>query len=127
MGDRRFALRAEHVAELALPGRLQEFPHTTPMLSGVLLRRGKIVPVCDVAPVLVGPKAPARKFYLMAHTQERRDEWTAIPVAGECELVSGEAGRAAFDAPEYVTGVLTHGEEQIPVVDLEKLVAREVH
>lgn len=127
LGERRFALRAEQVAELALPGRLQEFPHTTPTLSGVLLRRGRIVPVRDIAPLLVGPKAPARRFYLMAHTEHNRGEWTAIPVTGECELTSCEAERPAKGAPDYVTAVLVRGGEQVPVIDFEVLVSREVH
>ena len=127
LGDRRFALRAEQVAELALPGRLQEFPHTTPMLSGVIVRRGRIVPVCDIAPLLVGPKPPARRFYLMAHPEKNKNEWTAIPVTGECELVAGNAESPEKNAPDYVTGVLARGDERIAVVDLEKLIGREVH
>jgi chemotaxis signal transduction protein len=127
LGDRRFALRADEVAELARPGKLQEFPHTTPMLSGVLLRRGRIVPVCDIAPLLVGPNAPARRFYLMAHPEKNKEEWTAIPVTGECELVAGNAERPEKTAPSYVTGTLTRGTEQIAVIDLEKLTSREVH
>jgi chemotaxis signal transduction protein len=127
IGERRFALRAEHVAELALPGRLQQFPQTTPLLCGVLLRRGRIVPVRDVAPLLIGPNAPARRFYLMAHTEADPTEWTAIPVTGECELASCAVEHPSHGAPAYVTGVLTRGEELVPVLDLQKLIAQEVH
>jgi chemotaxis signal transduction protein len=67
LGEKRFALRAETVTELARPDSVQTFPHRTPLLTGVLVRRGKIVPVCDVAQVLVGPAAPPRKFYLIAN------------------------------------------------------------
>jgi chemotaxis signal transduction protein len=127
LAERRFALPAEQVAELALPGRLQTFPHTTPELSGVLLRRGRIVPVCDIAPRLIGPKAPAGRFYLMAHVEPRRDEWTAIPVTGECELAACEMARPTTGSPAYVVGTLTRGEEQVPVIDLHKLLSQEVH
>lgn len=127
LAERRFALPAEQVAELALPGRLQTFPHTTAELSGVLLRRGRIVPVCDIAPRLIGPKAPAGRFYLMAQVESRRDEWTAIPVTGECELVACEVAQRATGAPAYVVGTLTRGEEQVPVIDLQKLLSQEVH
>lgn len=126
LADRRFALPAEQVAELALPGRLQTFPHTTPELSGVLLRRGRIVPVCDIAPRLIGPKAPAGRFYLMAHMESRGDEWTAIPVTGECELAACEVVQPVPGSPAYIVGMLTRGEEQVPVIDLHNLLSQEV-
>ena len=62
MGEKRFALPADVVTELAQPDTLQTFPHTTPLLAGVLVRRGCVVPVFDIAQILVGPNAPARKF-----------------------------------------------------------------
>lgn len=126
LGERRFALPAEMVAELARPDHLQTFPHRTPLLAGVLLRRGRIVPVCDVAQVLLGPDAPPRKFYLIAHHQvERKQEWTAIPVTGQCELVTLALAPAEGTHPSYVTGVLEAGDETITVVDLEKLLSLE--
>ena len=127
LAERRFAVPAEQVAELALPGRLQTFPHSTAGLSGVLLRRGRIVPVCDIAPRLIGPKAPAGRFYLMAHVESRRDEWTAIPVTGECELAACEVAQPTAGSPAYVVGTLTRGEERIAVIDLQKLLSEEVH
>lgn len=127
LGGKRFALSAEKVTELAQPDRLQTFPHRTPLLAGVLARRGRIVPVCDVAHVLVGPDAPARKFYLIANRQfETRQEWTAIPVSGECELASGEPQPAEAGQPSYVTGVLALSTGNIEIVDLEKLIAQGV-
>jgi len=89
LGKKRFALPAETVTELARPDSVQSFPHCTPLLTGVLVRRGRIVPVCDVAQVLVGPATPPRKFYLIANCKrESRLELTAVPVTGECELMS---------------------------------------
>lgn len=127
MGGKRFALPAELVEELARPDHLQTFPHCTPLLTGVLVRRGKIVPVCDVAQILVGPEAPPRKFYLIANREATsRQEWTAIPVTGECELASLEPARPLAGQPAYVSGVLATGEERVAVVDLEKLMAAEV-
>ena len=41
--------------------RQSENAHTTPLLTGVLVGRGHIVPVCDVAQVLIGPE-PARSL-----------------------------------------------------------------
>ena len=127
LGDRRFALPAEQVAELALPGNLQEFPHTTPLLTGVLVRRGRIVPVCDIAPLLVGKNAPARRFYLMTYTSANAGDWTAVPVTGECELAACDDVRVSAGSPDYITAFISRGDEQISVIDLQKLVAREVH
>src|SRR5438045_9447396 len=91
LGARRFAFPSEDVTELAKPDRLQIVPHRTAMLAGVLVRRGRIIPVLDVAQVLVGPDAPPRKFYLIVNRQfGLRQERTAIPVTGECELASAE-------------------------------------
>jgi chemotaxis signal transduction protein len=127
MGAKRFALPAEFVEELARPDRLQTFPHHTPLLAGVLVRRGKIVPVCDVAQLLVGPDAPPRKFYLIANREAvSRQEWTAIPVTGECTLANLEPRRPDAGQPPYVSGMLEAGEERVAIVDLEKLIVPEV-
>ncbi len=126
MGAKRFALPAEFVEELARPDHLQTFPHCTPLLTGVLVRRGKIVPVCDVAQLLVGPDAPPRKFYLIANREAvSRQEWTAIPVTGECALASLEPARPDAGQPPYVSEMLEAGDERIAVVDLEKLIPPE--
>jgi chemotaxis signal transduction protein len=126
LGEKRFALPAAQVSELSRPDELQTFPHTTKLLSGVLLRRGKIVPVLDVAEVVIGPKAPARKFYLIANRQFGKDiEWTAIPVTGECELQSATMVPPAGKLPPYVVGLLSLGDEIVEVIDLDRLTATE--
>ncbi len=128
LGERRFALPAETVAELARPDELQSFPHNSRLLTGVLVRRGKIVPVCDVAPVLVGANAPQRKFYLIATRKfGKAAELTALPVSGECELTNMEMiPPTAAPLPEYVQGLLSLQNEVIEVLDLEKLIGSEV-
>jgi chemotaxis signal transduction protein len=114
------------VTELARPDSVQTFPHRTPLLTGVLVRRGKIVPVCDVAPVLVGPAAPPRKFYLIANCNlESRQELTAVPVTGECELASAERMPLTGNEPSYISGLLTMGDETVAIVALEKLICME--
>jgi chemotaxis signal transduction protein len=127
LGSKRFALPAGQVSELARPDELQPFPHTTPLITGVLVRRGKIVPVCDVAQVLIGPSAPSRRFYLIASRRiQGVNEWTAIPVTGECILTHATAIAPAGDEPSYVTGTLACGAELIQILDLEKLTSWEV-
>lgn len=126
LGKKRFALPADKVTELAIPDYVQTFPHNTPLLTGVLVRRGRIVPVCDVAQKLIGADAPPRKFYLIANRHfETRTEWTAIPVTGECELTSAAPQHPESKLPEYVMGVLSLKNEIVEVLNLEKLIAQE--
>jgi chemotaxis signal transduction protein len=123
LGNKRFALPAEVVTELAQPDHVQTFPHTTPLLSGVLVRRGRIVPVCDIAAKLIGPNAPARRFYLIAtRLFGRVPEWTAVPVSGECELTKAELLPSTGKVPSYVIGLLSLPDEIVEVLDLQKLV-----
>ena len=126
LGKKRFALPAAEVSELSRPDELQTFPHTTNLLSGVLMRRGKIVPVLDVAQIVIGPNAPQRRFYLIANRRFERDlEWTAIPVTGECELTSAEVIAPTGKLPNYVTGLLSLEDEIVEVIDLNRLAATE--
>ena len=60
LGERRFALTAEQIAELVAPRRVFRFAHRTPELDGVILRRGRVVPVCDVG-FIWWPRAAAAK------------------------------------------------------------------
>ena len=122
LGKRRFALPAGVVTELARPDRLQPFPHTSALLTGVLVRRGRIVPVLDVAQVLAGPTPPPRKFYLIANRKFGAVvEWTAIPVTGECVLTTAELLPPTETLPAHVTGLLSLEGEIVEVIDLEKL------
>src|SRR5258708_14844461 len=65
-GDRRFAVTANQIAELVAPSRIFRFPHHTSEVEGVILRRGRIVPVCDVAETLIGKGLKSRRFYFIA-------------------------------------------------------------
>src|SRR5487761_914430 len=87
LGRRRFALASENIAELAPPVRLHPFPHNTPLISGVIVRRGRIIPVYDVASILIGRPGLTGRFYLItAHRLPSGEELCAIPVTGGCEL-----------------------------------------
>ena len=66
LGERRFALAANQIAELVAPSRVFRFPHRTPEVEGVILRRGRVLPVCDVAENLIGEHLSSRRFYLIA-------------------------------------------------------------
>jgi chemotaxis signal transduction protein len=123
LAERRFALPAEAVTELAPPVRLHTFPHTSPLLAGVIVRRGRILPVYDAAYALSGKKSLAHRFYLVARRQfGEASEMSAIPVDGECELVSSQVRPRSENAPCYVSGEVTVGDESIGVLDIEAFV-----
>lgn len=126
LGKKRFAFSAEQVSELARQDEPQTFPHTTPLLTGVVVRRDQIVPVADIAPVLVGPDAPARKFYLVVSRKVKgRLSRTAVPVTGECELKDCEQLPVTGKLPPYVSGLLSLKDEIVEVLDLERLMSGE--
>lgn len=126
LGRKRFALPAEQVSELARPDDIHTFPSNTRMVSGVLLRRGEVIPVCDVAQALVGKDAPPRKFYLIAKRRfEKQEESAAIPVSGDCELTSSQLLPPTGKLAAYVTGLLSLEKEIVEVIDLEKLMSEE--
>ena len=122
LAERRFAVLANQIAELVAPSRVFRFPHRTPGIEGVILRRGRIVPVCDVAESLLGKKLTSRRFYLIAvRHYAAQNEWVAVPVTGECELISSEmSAPSGTDAP-HVAGWLSHEGDVIEVLNLDAL------
>lgn len=127
VGNRRFALRSELVEELAPPVRLHHFPNTTSLTAGVIVRRGRIVPVYDVAPVLCGRESSVHRFYLVARRKfGNESEASAIPVNGECELATAELLPVSEGDPCYFEGSLDLDGEKIDVLNLEALVSSHV-
>jgi len=120
----RFALPAEAVLELVVPGSLQTFPSTTPLILGVLVRRGQVVPVVDVSQVVSGRETQHRKFYLIAsRIFGKSREGCAIPVMGDCELIQATPEPREEGAPLYVKGVLPLAGDRVPVLDLDAVFA----
>jgi chemotaxis signal transduction protein len=120
IGNKRFALPADTVTELAPPVRLHAFPHKSPLIAGVVVRRGRIVPVYDAGPVLIGRESPTHRFYLIARREfGGTSEPSGIPVNGECELAAAEMLPPDDGAPNYVAGKLSIGGESVPVLNLE--------
>jgi CheW-like protein len=123
VGTRRVALSREAVAELIASPLLFSFPHTTPLITGVVLRRGQIVPVLDLGPGVLGaPSPPARFFLVVERNSLKSSERCAIPVQGECELVAGIM-LPTTGQDDFVRGHLDLNEEKIDVLDLEKAIA----
>lgn len=122
LGERRFAVAANQVAELVAPSRVFRFPHRTGRVEGVILRRGRIVPVCDVAEQLTGKPVHSRRFYLIAVRQyPSQKEWVALPVTGECELIISDLMPAGDSDAPHVAGWLSHGGDVIEVLKLDAL------
>jgi chemotaxis signal transduction protein len=123
VGTRRVALPRDCVAELIASPILFSFPHTTPLITGVVLRRGRIVPVLDLGPGLLGAPSPQARFFLVVERRiSNSSERCAIPVQGECELVAGIMLPATGE-DDFVTGCLELNDERIDVLDLEKAIA----
>jgi chemotaxis signal transduction protein len=122
LGERRFALPASQVAELIAPSRIFRFPHKSPALEGVILRRGRMIAVCDIAEQLTGKRLGARRFNLLATRKYGAQlDWIAIPVSGECELINVDVIQAAANDSPHVDGWLSHGGEVIEVLRLSAL------
>jgi chemotaxis signal transduction protein len=122
LGERRFAVSSTQIAELVALSRIFRFPHRTARIEGVILRRGRIVPVCDVAESLIGKRLTERRLYLIAERRHgTKTEWVALPVTGECELINAELMSAAESDEPHVGGWLSHGGDVIEVLNLDAL------
>ncbi len=122
LGDRRFAVASNHIAELVPPSRVFRFPHNTANVEGVILRRGRIVPICDVAETLIGQSLLTRRFYLIVvRNYGGKSEWVGLPVTGECELISAEFSPAGESDAAHVRGWISHDGDVIEVLNIDAL------
>ena len=128
IGERTFALPADQVAELVSPSRIFKFPHHTTELDGVMLRRGRVVPVCDLAEKLTGKRLQSRRFYLIAWRQQAGSrETVALPVSGDCELIKADLTPAGPSDSPHVAAWLSHSGEVVEVLNLSALTPELVH
>src|SRR5689334_14067104 len=122
LGERRFAVSATQIAELVAPSRVFRFAHRTPKLEAVILRRVRIVPVCDVSEALPSKRLTSRRIYLIAvRNYGAQREWVAVPVTGECELINAEMILAGESDAPHVSGWLSHDGDVIEVLNLDTL------
>jgi chemotaxis signal transduction protein len=123
IGPRRVALQSSEIAELILSPQLHTFPHTTSLIVGVVLRRGRVFPVLDMGLGLLGIPSADAKFYLVIerHVANFPDRY-AIPVDGECELVTGIMFPPNEDNA-FAIGRLDLAGDVIDVIDFEKVIA----
>jgi chemotaxis signal transduction protein len=123
IGERKFAVPSQRIAELVPLAHVHHFPHQTERVEGVLLRRGRLVPVCDVSEELIGQRLLARRFYLFTLRHFLAGmEPVAIPVTGECELINAEMMPAGADHPPHVQGWISNAGNVIEVLDLDHLI-----
>jgi purine-binding chemotaxis protein CheW len=126
LGEERYALDSNQVKELVMPSQVYSFPHTMQSLEGVLVRRGTVVPVCDLRAAF--GHGTERKLYVIARCNYAgRASTVAIPVSGDCELVQGEQDEApdatTQEAVTFVAGLLRTGGRTVPMLNLDKVVA----
>ena len=121
LGDRRFALLTSDVVELSRPGVVQTFPHSTPGLVGVLVRRGELLPVWDVARTVLGLAERTQKYFLVTRRSYAGEGSTAIPVSGECQMLQTEVLPPPDGSAAYVHGVLFLEDQTVEVLDLARL------
>jgi CheW-like domain len=122
LGERRFAVPAPQVAELVAPSRIFRFPHKSPGVEGVILRRGRMIPISDIADRLNGKKLATRRFFLLATRRFAGQlDWIAVPVSGDCELITTDMMEAGSNDSPHVAGWLSHGGEVIEVLHLSVL------
>ncbi len=124
LGGRRFALLTSDVVELSRTGVVQKFPHTTPGLMGVLVRRGELLPVWDVTRPLLGLNKVPLKYWLITRRNFAGEEWTAIPVSGECQMLHSEMLPPTEGSAAHVRGMLPLEDQLIEVLDLAHLAAQ---
>ena len=122
LAERRFALPASQVAELVAPSRIFRFPHKSPAIEGVILRRGRIIAITDISERLNGRKLATRRFFLLATRRFGPQlDWIAVPVSGECELVTTDMMESSANDSPHVAGWLSHASEVIEVLRLSVL------
>jgi chemotaxis signal transduction protein len=121
LGGERYALDSSQVKELLMPSRVYPFPHTMHSLEGVLVRRGQVIPVCDLSGTF--GHGVERSYYVVAQCNYAgRTETVAIPVNGDCELVQGVRDEAPSEVT-FASGLLRTGGKTLPLLNLDKLMA----
>ena len=121
LAGERFALDSALVTELIMACPVYTFPHTMQSLEGVLIRRGRVIPVCDLRGAF--GHGAERNLYVIARCNFLgKSQSVAIPVQGQCELTVGER----LPAPPGVTfaiGLLRTLAGTFPLLDLDRVVA----
>lgn len=81
-----------------------------------------MIAICDIAEQLTGKRLEARRFNLIATRKyDRQFDWIAVPVSGDCELITVDMMPASSNDSPHVDGWLSHAGEVIEVLRLAAL------
>jgi chemotaxis signal transduction protein len=122
VGAARFAVSSDQVAELVAADRQHVFPHRTQWIDGVLLCRGRIVPVCKIECVLPGVTGSNWRYYLLGRWRHgAAEDWVALPADGNSELFEAVPIPLQERRAGCITGLLWRGEETVEILDLQTM------
>lgn len=121
LGNRNYAIAAAKVSEVTLPQVVDTFPHTSEEILGVMVRRGRVIPVYDFAGMVGLQRDLSQQFHLIAiRGFSNGTELAALPVSGECNLISAEMFPSRQSRPG-ICGELKWRDKSYEVLDLDKL------
>ena len=124
-GDRTMAVRVEEVIEVGDRGTWQAVPSQLPAMRGVVLVRGRLVPLIHLGALVGSGAAPPSPASLMV-VAESRGQWVALEVdeVDSADARDVLAEEQAGGLPGLSTGALRRDEKWIPVLNLEALARR---
>ena len=114
LGETRFALPIEAIAEIVQPRPLTVLPKAPPFLRGLMRLREQVVPVLDLRERFGLPAGSSNRWVivkrpaLIAYQVDRVDEVADCPEGG---LQPAPAAASALVPGDFIEGVLTAGDQ----------------
>lgn len=114
LGETRFGLPIEAIAEIVQPRPLTVLPKAPPFLRGLMRLREQVVPVLDLRERFGLPAAPSNRWVivnrpsLIAYQVDRVDEVAECPEGG---LMPAPTAASALVPGDFIEGVLAGDEK----------------
>jgi purine-binding chemotaxis protein CheW len=114
LGDTRFGLPIEAIAEIVQPRPLTVIPKAPAFLRGLMRLREQVVPVLDLRERFGLPAAPSNRWVivkrpsLIAYQVDRVDDVADCPEGG---LQPAPAAATSLVPGDFIEGVLTAGDQ----------------
>jgi purine-binding chemotaxis protein CheW len=123
--DRSMAVRVAEVIEVGDRGAWQVVPTQLPAMRGVVVVRGRLVPLIHLGALVGHGAAPPSPAPLMV-VAESRGQWVALEVdeVDSASAVDVLAEAQAGGLPGLSAGALRRDDKWIPVLNLEALARR---
>lgn len=123
--DRTMAVRVEVVIEVGDRGTWQVVPSRLPAMRGVVMVRGRLVPLIHLGSLVGNRLAPPEPAPVMV-VAESRGQWVALEVDEVDTASAGDlvADEQAGGLPGLSAGALKRDDKWIPVLNLEALATR---